>query len=114
MGNTGRSASAFLHCLRTLHPDPHQGATMINRRQLFRTTGTAAPPAGFPLGWSAAAEDRKRRILMYTRSEGYQHDVVKREKGKLSLAERIVTGLGEKHGFEVKCEKDGRVFVNED
>src|SRR5438552_12905438 len=91
------------------------GEPMMNRRDLLRTSGAAALTlgvSGFPLGWTAAADAPKRRILMYTRSEGYQHDVVKRANGKLSLAETIVTELGEKHGFEVKCEKDGRVFVN--
>jgi len=90
---------------------------MMNRRELLRATGAAAMTIGastFPLGWTAAADTPKRRILMFTRSEGYQHDVVKRQNGKLSLAERIATDLGEKHNFEVKCEKDGRVFVNED
>jgi len=89
----------------------------MNRREMLFKTGAAALTLGlsrFPLGWAAAAESPKRRILMYTRSEGYQHDVVKRANGKLSLAETIVTELGEKHGFEVKCEKDGRVFVNDD
>src|SRR5207302_5243647 len=53
--------------------------------------------------------------LMYTRSEGYEHEVVKRKAADaLSLAEQIATDLGAKHGFEVKCEKDGRVFVNDD
>jgi type 1 glutamine amidotransferase len=51
---------------------------------------------------------------MYTRSEGYQHDVVKRNGTELSLAERIVTDLGAKHGFEVVCEKDGRVFLSQE
>jgi type 1 glutamine amidotransferase len=67
----------------------------------------------FPLGWAAAADASKRRILMFTRSQGYEHDVIKR-KGKpddLSLAEQIVTDLGKKHNFEVECTKDGRVFL---
>jgi type 1 glutamine amidotransferase len=49
---------------------------------------------------------------MYTRSQGFQHECVKRKGGKLSLAETIVTDLGKKHGFEVVCEKDGRVFLS--
>jgi type 1 glutamine amidotransferase len=49
---------------------------------------------------------------MYTKSEGYQHDVVKRgPNNKLSLAEQIITDLGDKHGFDVTCTKDGRVFL---
>jgi type 1 glutamine amidotransferase len=51
---------------------------------------------------------------MYTKSVFYEHDVVKRKNGQLSLAENIVTDLGKKHGFEVDATKDGRTFVNED
>jgi type 1 glutamine amidotransferase len=89
----------------------------MNRRELLARGGAAALTLGlsrFPLGWTAEADAPKRRILMYTRSEGYQHDVVKRDGDKLSLAEQIVTDLGGKHNFEVKCTKDGRVFVNDD
>ena len=43
------------------------------------------------MGWAAAAEAPTRRILMFTRSEGYQHDCVKRKGDQLSLAETIVT-----------------------
>jgi uncharacterized protein len=89
----------------------------MNRRQMLVRSGAAALTLGlsnFPLGWAAAAEGAKKRILMYTRSEGFQHDCVNRKGGKLSLAERIVTELGAKHNFEVVCEKDGRVFLSDD
>jgi type 1 glutamine amidotransferase len=93
----------------------------MNRRQLLQRTGLTAlglglapVTRGFPLGWAAAADAPKRRVLMYTKSEGYQHDVVKREGGQLSLAEQIVTDLGKKHNIDVTCTKDGRVFINED
>jgi type 1 glutamine amidotransferase len=89
----------------------------MNRRELLRTTGTAAVALGFapfPLGWTGAADAPKRRILMYTKSEGYQHEVVTRKNGALSLAERIVTDLGSKNNFDVTCTKDGRDFLNED
>jgi type 1 glutamine amidotransferase len=93
-----------------------EGAAM-NRRELLRTTGAAAVALGlsrFPMGWAADKDAPKRRILMYTRSQGFQHDCVRRKDGKLALAEQIVTDLGQKHNFEVNCQKDGRVFVNED
>jgi type 1 glutamine amidotransferase len=87
----------------------------MNRRTFVQRTGLAALAlaGGFPRGWAADAP--KRRLLMFTRSVGFQHSVVQRKKGEqLSLAEMIVTDLGKKHGFEVNCTKDGRVFVNED
>ena len=87
----------------------------MNRRDMLKQTGLSAfALGGFPLGWAAAADAPKRRLLMYTKSVGFQHDCVKRKGDELSLAERVVTDLGKKHGFEVVCTKDGRVFVNED
>ena len=89
----------------------------MNRREMLCRSAAAVATLGvsnLPLGWAASKETPKRRILMYTKSEGYQHDVVKRgQDGKLSLAEQIVTDLGAKHGFEVTCTKDGAVFVPE-
>jgi uncharacterized protein len=95
---------------------------MMNRRELLRRTAAAAATLGlgrlaapFPFGWTAPAGKEKKRLLMFTRSQGYQHDVVKRPAEKeLSLAEKIITDLGEKNGFDVTCTKDGRVFVNDD
>src|SRR5579862_8118554 len=90
----------------------------MNRRELLRNTSLAALLLGtaqFPQRWLTAADAPKKKILMFTRSEGYQHDVVKRKAdGKLSLAEQIVTDLGPKNGYEVVCEKDGRIFLSDD
>jgi type 1 glutamine amidotransferase len=90
---------------------------MLNRRDLLRRGGVAALAVGaarFPMGGTRAADGAKKSVLMYTRSQGFQHDVVKRTGEKLSLAETIVTDLGLKHGFEVQCEKDGRIFESKD
>ena len=89
----------------------------MNRRDLLRT-GSGLLALGtlpFPLGWTAEDRTKTKKVLMYTRSEGYQHDCVKRKKpNELSLAENIVTGLGKKHAFDVVCEKDGRVFLSKE
>jgi type 1 glutamine amidotransferase len=84
----------------------------MNRRDVLKAgvAGLALGLTRFPLGWARAAAPT-RRLLMYTRSQGFEHPVIKRGKnGELSLAERIVTDLGKKHGFEVTCTKDGQVF----
>jgi type 1 glutamine amidotransferase len=89
----------------------------MNRREWLHTAGLAGLALGaspWLRGWAAADADRKKRILMYTRSEGFQHPCVQRKGTKLSLAEQIATDLGAKHGFEVVCEKDGRVFTSDD
>lgn len=89
----------------------------MNRRDWLRQAslgGLAVGLSSFPLRAAPAREAPRKRVLMYTRSQGYQHDVVKRKDGKLSLAEQIATDLGAKHNIEVVCEKDGRVFVSEE
>jgi type 1 glutamine amidotransferase len=94
----------------------------MNRRELLRSSGVAAAAFGlasltgnFPMGWTAPADAPKRRLLVFTRSRGYEHDVVKRKSpNDLSLVETILTDVGAKNGFEVKCTKDGRVFVPEE
>jgi type 1 glutamine amidotransferase len=95
---------------------------MLNRREMLRRAaatgavlGLAHLSSSFPLGYTAPADKSKRKLLVFTRSQGYEHSCLKREgPDKLSLLERIVTDLGEKHGFEVNCTKDGRVFVKEE
>jgi type 1 glutamine amidotransferase len=52
-------------------------------------------------------------ILMVSISQGFQHPVVERKGGELSLAERIVVQLGKKHGFAVTATKDGRLINRE-
>jgi type 1 glutamine amidotransferase len=88
----------------------------MNRREWLQQSGLAALLLGaapLPRAW-AAADAPKRRLLMYTRSVGFQHPVVTRKGRELSLAERIATDLGALLGFEVLCEKDGRVFESGD
>jgi type 1 glutamine amidotransferase len=92
--------------------------TAMNRRQILLAAGASAASLALSAlgqGWAKAADQRRRRVLMYTKSEEYEHAVVKRPAGGgLALAEQIVTELGQKHGFDVHCTKDGREFVNED
>jgi type 1 glutamine amidotransferase len=87
----------------------------MDRRQWLQQSSLAALLLGTTgLPHVLAAETEKRRLLVYTRSVGFQHPVVERKDGKLSLAERLVTELGKKHNIEVVCEKDGRIFESED
>lgn len=89
----------------------------MNRRELLTKSGAmllgmrAAPWAW---GWTAARNAPKRRILVFTRSQGFEHSVVKRTDGKLSYAEQMLTDWGGTHGFEVTCTKDGSVFTPEE
>ncbi|MHB1422793.1 MAG: ThuA domain-containing protein [Gemmataceae bacterium] len=90
----------------------------MNRRQWLQQTSLAALVLGagrLPLASAADPDASKRKkILMYTRSVGFQHPVIARKGGELSLAERIVTDLGKKNNIDVVCEKDGRIFESDE
>ena len=88
-----------------------KGTTPMKRRDmLLRTGASLVALSAFPFRRLAGAEKKKRKILYFTRSAGFEHSVVRRKKGRLGFSERILTELGKKHGFEVVCTKDGRVF----
>jgi type 1 glutamine amidotransferase len=87
----------------------------MDRRQLLRTGAAALSAAAFPLGWVAAADKPRRKLLVFTRSQGFEHSCVKRGKNnEPSHVERIMVELGKQHGFDVTCTKDGRVFIPEE
>ncbi len=82
----------------------------MNRRQWLQQSSLAALVLGAGRLPLVAADTEKRRLLMYTRSVGFQHSVVRRQGNEPSLAERIVNELGKKNNIDVVFEKDGRVF----
>jgi type 1 glutamine amidotransferase len=83
----------------------------LNRRQLLLAAGAAMLGAG-GLGRGALAGPKAagKKVLFYTKSSGFQHSVITRKDGKLSLAERILTEIGKERGYEVVASKDGRLF----
>jgi len=71
------------------------------------------PKAAFPLiarELDRLAAAKTRRLLVFTKCSGFEHDVVKRAANELSLVERRLIDLGKKDGFEVKATKDGSIF----
>ncbi|HWB09046.1 MAG TPA: ThuA domain-containing protein [Pirellulales bacterium] len=80
----------------------------MHRRDLLLAAGGAL--SFFPLGWVRAEDQKKRKLLMFTRSQSFEHSSCKREGDNLALNERVVTDLGKEHGFDVTATKDGRVF----
>jgi len=83
----------------------------MSRRDMLAATGVAVLGASaFPLHWVSAAEQKKQKVLYFSRSAGFEHEAVKSKDGKPSISERILNELGKKHGFEVVSTKDGRVF----
>jgi len=83
----------------------------FDRRAFVRTITAATACLTLPHRLFAAP---KKSVLVFTKSSGFEHSVVRRQDGKLSIAETAVTELGAKHGFDVTCSKDGRIFDSKD
>ncbi|HEV7924161.1 MAG TPA: ThuA domain-containing protein [Verrucomicrobiae bacterium] len=62
---------------------------------------------------SAKAEDVPKKILFFSKSSGYQHDMIARVSGQPSAAEKILAELGKKNNLEFTFTKDGSVFTPE-
>ena len=86
----------------TLRPD---------RRQFLHTAAVTGASLVLPRFLFAAD---KKSVLVFTKSSGFEHDVVKTVAGKPSIVEQTVTNLGTKYGFDVMATKDGRVFESGD
>ena len=83
----------------------------MKRREMLIGTGASLLGASlFPLRWVTADEEKRPRVLYFTRNVGFYHSVVVRSGDELSHSERILVELGQQHGFDVHCTKDGRVF----
>lgn len=82
----------------------------LTRRRMLQATGAAllAPLAVRP-GYAA----EEKNILFFTKSSGFQHSVIKRDGDQLSHAEKILTEIGKKNGFNVVCSKDGGMFESD-
>ena len=90
----------------------------LNRRDLLKSAGVAgaAMLASPLLRWAAAADEKPRKILFFTRSQGFEHSAITRPKNdpqQLSFAEKFMVDFGKKHSMEVTCTKDGGVFTSE-
>jgi type 1 glutamine amidotransferase len=78
-----------------------------DRRTFLKTAALAGAAASLPATLVPAS---KKSLLVFTKSSGFEHQVVKRVDGKLSILENTVTELSKKHGFALECSKDGRIF----
>ena len=82
----------------------------MKRRLMSQSLGAAVP--GWPLaarcGW--AEQKSPRKILFFSRSALFEHPVIRREGGQLSLAEKALVEMARQIDCTADCTKDGRVF----
>jgi len=76
------------------------GATLLARRAL----GVTATPTGVVA---------PKRVLFFSKSSDFVHDVVNRHGQPLSMAERILSENGPAHGIAFTFSKDGSLFTPE-
>jgi hypothetical protein len=82
---------------------------MTTRRGVvLGTIGTLVAPRPTP---ARAADRPRKRILFFTKSSGYEHEVIKQTGGAPSHAEGVVRALARRHAWDVTHTKDGRVFT---
>lgn len=61
----------------------------------------------------AAVSAAPHKILFFTKSSGYEHDVISWKKGQPSFAEKVFLEMGTKHGWTFEFSKDGSKFSPE-
>jgi uncharacterized protein len=83
------------------------GRALSNRREFLRAAALAG--AGLALSNRLVGASDKS-VLVFSKSSGFEHAVVKRVDGKPSIVDDAVNELGNKHGFKVSVTKDGRIF----
>jgi type 1 glutamine amidotransferase len=59
------------------------------------------------------AQAAPKRILFFSKSSGFEHDMIKRKGGQPGKAEKILAELGAKNNIEFTFTKDGSVFTPE-
>ncbi len=83
----------------------------FTRRQFIEMGAVAGLSLALPSGaWAAG----KKSVLVFTKSSGFEHDVVKLKDGQPSIVDNAITSLGQQHGFNVTASKDGTIFDSPD
>jgi type 1 glutamine amidotransferase len=93
---------------------PPLAAPGLTRRELLLRSGAAA--LGFGLGgWrlARAADPARKRVLFFSKSSDYVHEVIFRHGHARSYAERILEATGPDHGIDFTFSQDGGLFTPE-
>jgi hypothetical protein len=83
---------------------------MISRRR-FASLLSHGVAASLALG--AKHRGRAGRLFVFTKSAGYEHDVVRSTEAEPSVVERAMTALAERIGYTVTVSKDGAKLAEE-
>src|SRR5581483_8926849 len=78
---------------------------------LARTALTALGLGCVPTMFGAAAPGKKRKVLFFSKSSGFEHSVIQRHNGELSFAEKLLQQWGPEQNIEFTFSKDGSLFA---
>lgn len=80
---------------------------LSTRRDFLRTTTAAG--AALAVSRTAFAA-KKKSVLLFTKSSGFEHAVIKVTDGKPSIVENALRNMAAKCNFDLTASKDGRIF----
>ena len=84
---------------------------IMKRREMMLATGVAALGlSAFPTGWVAAEEKKKQTILYFTRMPVSSIPWSIARATNSPIPKRFSRGSAEKHGFDVVCSQDPKIF----
>jgi type 1 glutamine amidotransferase len=81
--------------------------TLSTRRDFLRTTAVAGTAL---LTSRSVFAQKKKSVLLFTKSSGFEHAVIKVVNGQPSIAENALREIAAKHNFDLTASKDGRIF----
>jgi uncharacterized protein len=86
----------------------------MNRREMILRTGAAALGLGL-VGCGTSEKKttqvKTKRVLFFSKSSGYEHDMIKRKNGERSKAENLLAEWGDPAGINFTFSKDGSLFT---
>jgi uncharacterized protein len=80
---------------------------LSDRRTFLRTAAISCAGLTFSPRLISA---EKKSILLFTKSSGWEHDVIKTTNGNPSIVESALRQIGKQLNFDVTATKDGRIF----
>src|SRR5690349_24058821 len=80
---------------------------------LVRTSLAALTFGCLPTGLWAADSGKKRKVLFFSKSSGFEHSVIQRHNGEPSFAEKLLQQWGPEQNVEFTFSKDGSLFTPE-
>lgn len=81
----------------------------MQRREFLVQAGAVAAWTAL-LSGPVSAKEKKKKVLYFTHSVGFEHSPVHRKGDELGFSEKLLVEWGKDAGFDVDCTKDGTVF----